>query len=178
MPSRTYADVNLPVFPGGDWIFSGLQYCSAARTLLVTLRCRSGANAVRVYVRAADEDAYREISSTAPVEYWSACVSSAAPLAFVSAWESNSHGLALYRGELPNPEFQRLPSLHLEGDHARAWVTSLHSASSDGTELLVSVAVQPQAAADGSYNVRFVLAHMAVTNGAITIVAELPAVFA
>lgn len=93
-------------------------------------------------------------------------------------WESSTEGLFLYRGELPNPVLERLPSPQIEGDHTRAWLSALHSASAGGTHLLVSIALQPPPAADGSYQVRYVLAHMAVADGTVSIVADLPAVFA
>jgi hypothetical protein len=178
MRTPTYQDVNLPVSPGGDWIYSGLQYCSAARTLLVTLRAASRAQAVRVYTRTADEEVYREVVPTPPMELWNASLCSSVPLAFFSTFKDSKEGIVLYRGALPDLVLEPLPPLQITGDHARAWISDFYSASPDGTQLLVRVSLQPNPAADGSYRIRFVLAHMAVADGTVTVVADLPAVFA
>lgn len=178
MRPTTYQDIGLPVFPEGEWIFCGLQYCRAARTLLVTLRSRTGGNARRVHIRTSDEARYREVIPSPPGEFWSACVASAVPVAFFGAREGGTEGLVVYRSELPGSTIQRLPPPRIDGDHARVWLSDLHAAAADGTHVIVSAALQPPPARDGSYQVRYVLAEMAVADGALSIVAELPAVFA
>jgi len=137
------------------------------------------ASAARVYVRSTDEEKYREvIPSVPPQEFWSAVVCDASPLVFFAVRESPKEGLILYQAQLPLPVLERLPSPTLDGSHARFWLAALHAAACDGTNVLVSVAVQPQPAADGSYSVGYVLARMAVSSGALSIVADLPAIFA
>jgi hypothetical protein len=178
MARRTYQDVNIPVFPGGDLKFAGLQYCAPARTLLATVLPASGSNPVRAFLRTTDEAVYRELIPSPPMQLLSACIASAAPFAFFIGWKGHAEGSVLYRAALPELVQEALPSAQVAGDHVRAWVSDLHAASADGLELLVSVSLQQKPAPDGGYEIRFVLGHMKVSDGSVTIIAELPAVFA
>jgi hypothetical protein len=175
---RSYQDVGLPVFPGAEWVFCGLQYSDAARTLVATLRPSEMARVARVYVRTSDEERYREVLPDVPADaICNVVVCDAAPLAFFAV-EDGNRDLVLYKAGLPVSRLEVLPAPRLHGSHARFWLAGLHAATSDGTSALVRIGVQPQAAADGAYHVSYALARMATSTGVLSIVAELPAVFA
>jgi hypothetical protein len=177
MKQSAYEELGLPVFPDGPFVFSGLQYCNAALAVLVTVRPKKDSQTVRIYVRTVDERTYREIFAPPGEEFWEAFACADAPLAFFSAMRAPA-GLVLYRCELPFPVLHPVPPPRMEGEHARVWISALHRASSDGAQLLVTAAIQPQPAAEGGYTIRFVLAHMDAATGIISILADLPATFA
>ena len=179
MTNLTYQEVGLPVSPGGDWVYSGLQYSHAGRTLIVTLRRSATASAARVYMRRTDEQVYREaLPGVAPRELWSVVTSFDSPLAFFAIRENRHEGLTIHQVTLPLSTLEPLPPATLDGSHPRFWLSKLHAVADDGKSVLVSVAVPQRPRPDGGYSVHYALARMDVGTGKLDVVAELPSVFA
>lgn len=177
MKHLSYEEVGLPVCHGGVWAYDSIQCCQASRTLVVTVRSSKKGKRLRVFLRSFGEIIYTELS---PAVGEIVCISSCevSPYAFVAVEGPVGDGLTIFRMGLPDTSMVPIPSPILDGVYTRVWISSLHSVSAGGEHLIVTMALQPPSAEDGSYWVQYVLAKMCTMTGSIRVITDLPAVYA
>jgi hypothetical protein len=174
MPISPPNPAGLPLTPGGDWRVSQLQFNAATGTVVASVR-RGTSSTAKIYVRATDCETYDEIvSPIAGQLFRTVAVCEVAPFALYAVPEGAGGGLALFVSGLPHGSMSRIPSPWLVGYH-EIWIAELYGVSFDCSRALVGIGTRPQPDPDGGYEVSYLLGHVTVATGEVSVATRLPA---
>jgi hypothetical protein len=179
MVRPTYADLGLPVVPGGDLQMTGTFFNPPTSCVLVAVGPVVEKRGVRVFLLCPGAATYREILTGRDEHYFTdVTVASEAPIAFVRVRNSTSPPEATISAvTLPDGVLHPIPAPVDRGSRA-LWVNEVLSASADGTFVYVVIGYRAAPRADGSYTVDFAISRMSVHTGVVEELVELRAVFA
>ena len=187
LPPRL-TDIGLPVGKGTR--IQSVTFNEAAATLVAVLQPINVINSSdqRVFVRALGESHYRELELPDPLaSVGDCCVCAGAPVALLNIvkWTGPdrraANNLGLYRVSLPDGRLERLPApMDPITAPEEISVNTILGASPDGTELhlIISRPIYVRISPALGHRMGFFVAKYAVASGTVSMMDELPAVFA